>query len=137
MDTCEVCGRMYPAFYLAKHKCKGKPILAKDFPCHLCNVVCSYKSNFYRHYKKYHHLERDEIPLARTHLKRESLLYNFTHFREQSSRKCVKFALKRGFSSDFHEFPRFFFLFRRVFHEFARGLKKKNEKVGRKMRHPI
>jgi len=65
------------------------------------------------------------------------MLYNFTHFREQSSRKCVKFALKRGFSSDFHEFPRFFFLFRRVFHEFARGLKKKNEKVGRKMRYPI
>ena len=68
---------------------------------------------------------------------RHQVLYNFTHFREQSSRKCVKFALKRGFSSDFHEFPRFFFLFRRVFHEFARGLKKKNEKVGRKMRYPI
>ncbi len=63
---------MYPAYYIAKHKCKGKPKLVKDFPCHLCDIICSYKSNLFRHYKKAHLIDREEIPLASVRIKRES-----------------------------------------------------------------
>ena len=63
---------MYPAFYIQKHKCKGKPKLVKDFPCHLCAVICSYKSNLFRHYKKAHQLEREEVPLSKIKIKRET-----------------------------------------------------------------
>ena len=47
--------------------------MRKDFPCHFqdCNVVCSFKSNIFRHYKNFHQLEKDEIPLAIIRLKRE------------------------------------------------------------------
>jgi len=72
MKTCKKCGRMYPAYYIAKHKCKGKPKLVKDFPCHLCDIICSYKSNLFRHYKKAHLIDREEIPLASVRIKRES-----------------------------------------------------------------
>lgn len=72
MDTCKVCGRMYPAFYIQKHKCKGKPKVVKEFSCHLCDTICSYKSNMYRHYKKIHKLEKEEVPLAKVKVKRES-----------------------------------------------------------------
>ena len=63
------------------------------------------------------------------------MLYNFTHFREQSSRKCVKFACFSCFSSHFREISCVFHIFGRVFREnflCAEKKRKKKEKSGRK-----
>jgi ssDNA-binding Zn-finger/Zn-ribbon topoisomerase 1 len=68
---CANCGKSYPATYFRRHKCKGQPILRKDFPCTVCDVVCSFKSNIIRHYKEVHSLEKDEIPLSVMRIKRE------------------------------------------------------------------
>ncbi len=68
---CANCGKSYPATYFRRHRCKGQPILRKDFPCTICDVVCTFKSNIIRHYKEQHSLEKEEIPLSVIRIKRE------------------------------------------------------------------
>ena len=68
---CANCGKSYPATYFRRHRCKGQPILRKDFPCTICDVVCTFKSNIIRHYKEQHSLEKEEIPLSVMRIKRE------------------------------------------------------------------